>query len=151
MHLQKSSSYSNSACRFVMWCLISAHNATLMTNGERVMSVKGLPTNSKVRNYYVLTYLLHGAESFFRSKLGLQLVKKFPTFYGTRNFITVLASARHLSPSWANSIQSPQPPPTSWRSILVLSSHLRLGLPNIYKKVKQSRYRPGVAQRVPGS
>ena len=33
----------------------------------------------------------------------------------------------HLS--WANSIQSPQPPPTSWRSILILSSHLHLGLP----------------------
>jgi hypothetical protein len=27
-------------------------------------------------------------------------------------------------------IQSSQPPPTSWRSILILSSHLRLGLPN---------------------
>ena len=39
-------------------------------------------------------------------------------------------SARHLSPSWANSIQSPQPPPTSWRSILILSSHLCLGLPS---------------------
>ena len=32
--------------------------------------------------------------------------------------------------SWANSIQSPQPLPTSSRSILILSSHLRLGLPN---------------------
>ena len=32
--------------------------------------------------------------------------------------------------SWANSIQSPQPPPTFWRSNLILSSHLRLGLPN---------------------
>ena len=30
----------------------------------------------------------------------------------------------------ANSIQSPQPLPTSLRSILILSSHLRLGLPN---------------------
>ena len=45
-------------------------------------------------------------------------------------FITVLTSASHLSLSWANSIQSSQPPPTSWRSILILSSHLRLGLPN---------------------
>jgi len=45
-------------------------------------------------------------------------------------FITVLTSARHLSISWANSIQSPQPPPTSWRSILILSSHLHLGLPS---------------------
>ena len=45
-------------------------------------------------------------------------------------FITVLTTARHLSLSWANSIQSPQPIPTSWRSVLMLSSHLRLGLPN---------------------
>ena len=31
-----------------------------------------------------------------------------------------LTSARHLSLSWANSIQSPQSHPTSWRSILIL-------------------------------
>jgi hypothetical protein len=73
---------------------------------------------------YLLTYLLRRAESFLRSYLVLQLVKKFPTFYGTRKFITVLTSARHLSISWANSIPSPQPPPTSWISILILSSHL---------------------------
>jgi len=46
---------------------------------------------------YLLTYLLHGAESFLRRKLVLQLVKKFPAFYGTRKFITLLTSARHLS------------------------------------------------------
>jgi hypothetical protein len=40
----------------------------------------------------------------------LQLTKKFPAFYGTRRFITVLTSARHLFLSWANSIQSPRPP-----------------------------------------
>jgi hypothetical protein len=28
---------------------------------------------------------------------GLQLVKKFPAFYGTRRFLTALTSARHLS------------------------------------------------------
>jgi hypothetical protein len=59
-----------------------------------------------------------------------QLTKKFPAFYGTRRFFTVLTSARHLSLSWANSIQSPRSPPTSWTSILILFSHLRLGLPN---------------------
>ena len=53
-----------------------------------------------------------------------------PRIFGTRRFLTVLTSARHLSLSWAKPIQSPQPPPTSWRSILILSSHLRLGLPN---------------------
>jgi len=60
---------------------------------------------------------------------GLQLVKKFPAFHGTRRFITALTSARHLSLSWPSSIQSIYPHPTSWRSILMLSTHLRLGLP----------------------
>jgi len=44
--------------------------------------------------------------------------------------ITVLTSARHLSLSWASSIQSVTPHPTSLRSILILSFHLRLGLPS---------------------
>ena len=61
---------------------------------------------------------------------GLQLVKKYPAFHGTRIFITALTSVRHLSLSWATSIQSIYPHPTSWRSILILSSHLRLGLPS---------------------
>ena len=61
---------------------------------------------------------------------GLQLVKKFPAFYGTRRFITALTSARHLSLSWASPIHSTYPHPTSWRSILMLSTHLRLGLPS---------------------
>ena len=61
---------------------------------------------------------------------GLQLVKKFPAFHGTRRFITAFTSVRHLSLSWASPIQSIYPHPTSWRSILILSTHLRLGLPS---------------------
>ena len=61
---------------------------------------------------------------------GLQLVKKFPTFHGTRRFITALTSVRHLSLSCASPIQSIYPHPTSWRYILILSTHLRLGLPS---------------------
>jgi hypothetical protein len=53
-----------------------------------------------------------------------------PHFYGTRMFFTVLTGASHLSLSWANSIQSKQPTLTSERYILMLSSHLHLGLPN---------------------
>ena len=60
---------------------------------------------------------------------GLQLVKKFPAFHGTRRFITALTSVRHPSLSWASPIQSTCPHPTSWRSILILSTHLHLGLP----------------------
>jgi hypothetical protein len=69
---------------------------------------------------------------FLLEKLtGFQLAKKFPAFYRTRRFITSFASARHLSLSWASSIQFIIPHPTSWKSILILSSHLRLGLPTI--------------------
>jgi len=74
---------------------------------------------------FVFTYLLHGAV-LLEKLTGLQLVKKFPAFHGTRSFITALTSVRHLSLSWASPIQSIYPHPTSWRSILI-STHLRLG------------------------
>ena len=61
---------------------------------------------------------------------GLQLVKKFPAFYGTQGFITSLTSLHHTSLSWVSPIQSIHPHPTSWRSILILSTHLFLGLPS---------------------
>ena len=40
------------------------------------------------------------------------------------------SSVRHLSLSWNSPIQSTYPHPTSWRFILILSTHLRLGLPS---------------------
>ena len=61
---------------------------------------------------------------------GLQLVKKFPAFHGTRRFITALTSVRHLFLYWASPIQSIYPHTTSWRSIIILSTHLSLDLPN---------------------
>ena len=77
------------------------------------------------------TYLLTPWSRASLEKLtGSAASQEIPRIFGTRRFLTVLTSARHLSLSWANSIQSPQPPPTFWRSILILSSHLRLGLPN---------------------
>ena len=79
----------------------------------------------------VLTYLLAPWSTVHLQKLtDSQLVKKFPTFYGTRRFITAFTSARHLSLSWASSIQSILPHSTSWRSILIFSSHLPLDLPS---------------------
>ena len=79
----------------------------------------------------IVTYLLTPWCRVLLEKLtGLQLVKKFPAFHGTRWFITALTSFRHLSLSWASQIQSIYPHPTSWRSILILYTHLRLGLPS---------------------
>ena len=78
----------------------------------------------------LLTYLLTPCSRVLLEKLtGSQLVKKFPEFYGTRRFITAFTSARHLSLSYVSSIQFIPPHPTSRRSILILYSHLCLGLP----------------------
>ena len=87
--------------------------------------------NSQVILTSLLTYLLTPWCRVLLEKLtGLQLGKKFPAFHGTRRFMTALTSVRHPSLSWASSIQSIYPHPTSWRSILILSTHLRLGLPS---------------------
>jgi len=78
-----------------------------------------------------VTYLITPWCGVLLEKLtGLQLVKKFPAYHGTRRFITALTSVRHLSVSWASPIQSIYAHPTSWRSILILSTQLRLGLPS---------------------
>ena len=84
---------------------------------------------------YLLTYLLTclltpWCRVLLEKLTGLQLVKKFPAFHGTRRFITAITSVRQFSLSWASPIQSIYPHPTSWRSVLILSIDLRLGLPN---------------------
>jgi hypothetical protein len=58
------------------------------------------------------------------SEAVTQLIKIYPTFYGTRRFITVLTRARHWSLSSARCVQSTPSHPTSLTSILLLSSHL---------------------------
>ena len=56
---------------------------------------------------YLLTYFFTPCSRVILEKLtGSQLVKKSPAFHGTRRFITAFTSARHLSLSWARSIQS---------------------------------------------
>jgi hypothetical protein len=54
----------------------------------------------------------------------LQILKNFPAFYETRGFITMVTRALHWPLSWARSIHSP----ISLRSILILCTHLHLGL-----------------------
>ena len=78
----------------------------------------------------ILCLLTPWCRVFLEKLTGLQLVKKFPAFHGTQRFITALTSVRHLSLSWASPIQSIYAHPSPWRSILILSTHLRLGLPS---------------------
>ena len=134
------------ACHWREW----GRNATLHQPKQKGVSKwLGLPTGiwgslrtiiGRVpRNYkpfltwriQTIRYLLTPWCRILLEKLtGLQLVKKFPAFYGTRKFITALTSVRHLSLSWASPVQSTHPHLTSWRSILILSTHLCLGLPS---------------------
>jgi hypothetical protein len=44
-------------------------------------------------------YLLNPYSTVLDKLTGLQLVKKFPAFYGTQRFNIALTSACHLSPS----------------------------------------------------
>jgi len=99
--------------------MLSQSKVTVLTNFPYTSYSSGL-----------LTYLLTPWCRVLLEKLtGLQILKKFPAFRGTRRFITALTSVRHLSLSWASPIQSIYPHPTSWRSFLILSTLLRLGLP----------------------
>jgi hypothetical protein len=56
------------------------------------------------------------------------LLWKFPAFYRTRMFITVLTRACHWSISWARCIQSTPSHPISPRSLIIFFCHLRPGL-----------------------
>ena len=77
-----------------------------------------------------MCYLLTTWSIVLEKLTGSQLVKKSPTFYGTWRFITTFKSACYPSLSPARSTQSLPLHPTSWRSILMLSSRLCPGLPD---------------------
>ena len=83
-----------------------------------------------IQNNKRTTLLTPRCRVLLEKRTGLQLVKKFPTFHGTRRFITALTSVRQLSVSWATPIKSIYPHSAFWRSILILSTHLCLGLPS---------------------
>ena len=77
---------------------------------------------------YWFTYFTEQIPSWEANRFSAS--QGIPAFYGTRKFITAFTSARHLSISWASSIQSIPTHPNFWSYILILSSHLRLGLPS---------------------
>jgi hypothetical protein len=85
----------------------SIPKAGLYSQRRLVRSVKA--------SFSLLTDLLTPRRRVLQKPTDSQLVKKCPSFYGTRRFITAFTSARHLSLSWERSIQAMYPHPTSWR------------------------------------
>ena len=86
------------------WQFINNKSRTPVCNfSQRLNSSPYLVTYLLI---YLFTYLLTPWCRVLLEKLtGLQLVKKFPAFQGTRRFITALTSVRHLSLSWTSPIQ----------------------------------------------
>jgi hypothetical protein len=80
-----------------------------------------------------LIYLLSPWSRVLPEKLtGFQLVKKFPTLYGTQRSNTRFTSAHHLSLSWASLIQSIPP-----HHFLMI--HLNINLPSTPMPAAHSR------------
>jgi hypothetical protein len=75
-------------------------------------------------NYCIWSWALLERPSVVRT------LDSFPAFYGTRRFNTEYTRPLRLFLSWARPIQSTSPHPNSKKSILILSIHLRLGLPS---------------------
>ena len=85
--------------------------------------------NGSTTEYLKLITNQQMEQNSFERLISYLLVKNSPTFYRTWRFIAIITSAYNLSVYWARSIWSIPPHPTAWRSILILSTHLCLGLP----------------------
>ena len=85
--------------------------------------------------YFVTYFLAPWSRDLLEKLTGLQLVKKFPAFYGTRRFITAFTRARHLSLSWARSIQYMPPIPliedASWYYPLIYVWVFQVSFPKV--------------------
>jgi hypothetical protein len=65
-----------------------------------------------------------------REAASCAVTREFSNILRNRKFITVLPRALHWSLSCFRSIQTISPHPISIRSVLILSTHLRLDLPS---------------------
>ena len=96
-------------------------------------SVAGLTSHCQARRNSRVCYLnncLRPWSRVFWKSLVPQLVKKFSTFCGSQRLINMFERAHYMFLSCDRSVQSTACRPISTRSVLVLYSHLCLGLAN---------------------
>ena len=89
-----------------------------------LLLITRLTPNLEEKLIYLPTYLLSPSSRAILEKLTVsQLLKKFPTFYVIRMFITALTTARQIALSWSDQ-PSPRPPIDLWKTRfnIILSS-----------------------------
>jgi len=83
------------------------------------------------KNYCdLITPWLTNKQTNSGSRVVLENIIVTRFFYVTWKFIAAFTTAHHFFLSWLRSVQFMTLQPLPWRSILILSSHLLLGLPN---------------------
>jgi hypothetical protein len=118
-------------CNGKVACLLRSGEATLRIASLQeslLLGHGGFPLQLFVNR--PTTGLTPWSWALFEKPPVLQLLKSFQTFYGTPRFIAVFIRPLHPFLSGARSIQWVSLHPVSLRSILILSTHLRLGLPS---------------------
>jgi hypothetical protein len=77
---------------------VSVHCLKFQNNAQILLHFLDLVQHRSLLSLYLLTYLLHGAESFLRSSpVNFAASQEIPRIYGTRKSLTVPTSAPHLS------------------------------------------------------
>ena len=112
------------------WCLKfqSGKNYCPSLDTEKNVNPKSRHLSTRL---YGATYEKTLYDRVLLKKLTIrQLVKKLCAFYHARSFIKAFTVVHHPSISRAGSIQPTAHRTSCWRSILILFSNLRLGLPS---------------------
>jgi len=87
-----------------------------------------LISSSNLRIHIPYTFELRDVESTLRGK-AIQLATNFPVIHETRKFMALFTTARYLSVS-STRLTQPTPSNIPIRSILILSSNLRIHIPS---------------------
>jgi hypothetical protein len=118
---------SSPATRLVKWKFQSGSSDQAVCVSSVTVSIT-LAASCSSADSSQFTHLRSYMEQSPSWKAHTQLVKRFLTFYTFQRFITVFVRDRHWSLSWGKRIQLIPPHSIFPRSILILSSHLRLRL-----------------------
>ena len=103
-----------------------------VTLGRDLCQVHQFPSvTSTLPMFHTCSFICHGrciTNSMEPNRASAS--QAIPHIVWNLRFIITFTSACHLSLSWARSIHSMPPHPTSWRFILIYSSYLWLGVPS---------------------